>query len=82
MEEKVEVKIFQVDFKCPKCDTGYLRPTNEVVLTTDPPQHPHKCNNPKCKYTETFNTTYPYHTQEIITKPKRKPRTKKADGEK
>jgi hypothetical protein len=79
MEEKNEIKIFQVDFKCPKCKTGYLRPSNRV-LTTNPPQYPHECSNPKCDYKETFNTTYPYHTQEIIKK--RKPRTKKPEIDK
>lgn len=74
MEEKNEIKIFQVDYKCPKCAKGYLRPTNEA-MDGNSPQHPHECNNPKCKHKETFNVTYPYHTQEIVKK--NKPRTKK-----
>lgn len=58
MEEIIEVKTVKIDYKCPKCGKGYLRPTG-VCYSTNPPMFPHKCNN--CDYGETFeNKTYPY----------------------
>jgi hypothetical protein len=60
MEEINEVKVVRVDFKCPKCGIGYLRPTG-TCLTTNPPQYPHNCNNHNCNYGKTFaGKTYPY----------------------
>jgi len=67
METRQEVKTIQVDYKCPKCNTGYLRPTG-IVLCTYPPQYPHKCNNPKCDYGQTFpDARYPYLEYESST---------------
>jgi len=67
MEQRIEVKTIQVDFKCPKCISGFLRPTG-MVLSTYPPQYPHKCNNPNCDYHERFmEVSYPYTTYERIT---------------
>lgn len=58
MEEIKEVKMVRVDYKCPKCDNGYLRPTG-TCLTSSPPIYPHKCTH--CEYSENFkNKTYPY----------------------
>ena len=50
----------KVDFKCPKCEKGHLRPNGTSVMTY-PPQHPHNCNNFECDYSEIFiDTIYPY----------------------
>ena len=57
MEIKKEVKTVEIDYKCPKCKVGRLRPTG-VKQMTYPPKYPHKCTN--CDYTETFRNTYPY----------------------
>ncbi|MFA5207365.1 MAG: hypothetical protein WC428_01795 [Candidatus Paceibacterota bacterium] len=51
MEEKKEVKPFQIDFKCPKCPIGYLRPTG-IAIGGTPLRYPHICNNPECDYKE------------------------------
>lgn len=60
METKKTVKPVQVDYKCPKCKQGYLRPTG-TVLSTYPARFPHKCNNFYCDYMETFSDKqYPY----------------------
>ena len=59
MEITKEVKTIQVDYKCPKCNQGYLRPTG-IVLTSHPPQFLHHCNNPKCEHAEIFKNHYPY----------------------
>jgi hypothetical protein len=64
-EIKRDVKQVYVDYECPKCRIGHLRPTG-TLLTTDPPQVPHKCNNINCDYMETFNKMYPYVDYEII----------------
>jgi hypothetical protein len=64
-EEKKQVVNIRVDFKCPMCVNGYLRPMG-TVFTTNPPMIPHKCNNPSCDYGETFNVAYPYMDKEEI----------------
>ena len=66
MEERKVVRNIKVDYKCPKCEIGYLIPTGNV-LTTYPPQFPHKCNNLQCDYGQTFSDkTYPYIDHEEI----------------
>jgi hypothetical protein len=68
MEERKEVKTIKVDYLCPKCGKGYLRPTGQV-FTTNPPQYPHRCNNPECDYGETFmGIAYPYFDYEPVLK--------------
>ena len=58
METTKEVKTIQVDYECPKCEVGKLRPTGQKLLS-NPPQYPHKCT--ECDFTETFrDKTYPY----------------------
>lgn len=51
METRNKVETVQVDYKCPKCENGYLRPTG-TCYPTNPPQFPHRCNNEKCDYME------------------------------
>lgn len=64
MEEKKEARTFIIDYKCPKCEDGYLRPTG-LCFTSNPPQFPHKCNT--CEYGETImEKRYPYTTTESI----------------
>jgi len=59
-QETKQVKTVQIDFKCPECKDGYLRPTGQT-LTTHPPEYPHICNSIMCNYYETFkNKRYPY----------------------
>jgi hypothetical protein len=66
MEEKKTVKTVRIAYKCPKCETGYLRHTGRV-LTTYPPQFPHSCDNPNCDYGETFSDkVYPHIEYEPI----------------
>lgn len=70
MEERQDVKLVRISFKCPKCKTGYLEPTGKV-FTTYPPMFPHKCNN--CEYQQTFNETYPRIVHEPLDKPEVNP---------
>ena len=59
MEITKEVKVTQVDYKCPKCKRGRLRPTGSALLSRPP--YLHKCNNTVCDYEETFESKiYPY----------------------
>lgn len=63
METRTEVKLIQVDYRCPRCNEGFLRHTG-IVLTSYPVQYPHECNNPDCDYAETFRgISYPYNEQ-------------------
>lgn len=57
MPEVRQVQTHQVDERCPICGQGWMRPTG-IVLTTDPPQYPHKCTN--CNYGQTYSVSYPY----------------------
>lgn len=58
-ETKSNVKIVKVDYKCPNCEHGYLRPTGQVY-TTYPPMIPHMCNA-NCGYSQTFtDKSYPF----------------------
>jgi hypothetical protein len=59
MEVTNEVKTINIDYKCDKCNEGYMRPTG-TVFPTNPPQIPHKCNNSLCNESKTFNLYYPY----------------------
>ena len=66
MEERKEVKPVTVDYKCPNCETGYLRHSG-MVLTSNPPQYPHHCNNDECDYAQTFTgKSYPYLDYEEV----------------
>ena len=64
--ERREVRVFQIDYRCPKCGKGYLRPTG-ILCGTNPPVRPHKCSNPDCDYVETIKgNAYPYIEYEPI----------------
>ena len=64
METKHEVKMIEVDFLCPKCEKGNLRPNGNVSWLSDPPQFPHKCNS--CDYEQTFTVKYPTLSYVIV----------------
>lgn len=57
MESRTEVKVVEIDYNCPQCTVGKMRPTG-IVLTSYPAQYPHKCN--ECGYNENFYKTYPF----------------------
>jgi DNA-directed RNA polymerase subunit RPC12/RpoP len=58
-EEYTNVKPIQVDYKCPKCGKGYLRPTNMTHGSPDV-TYPHWCNNKDCDYKVILPQRYPY----------------------
>lgn len=43
-ERTYEARTVGVDYICDACNTGVMEQTG-VMLMTDPPQWPHKCNN-------------------------------------
>lgn len=45
-----------VDYRCDACDTGHMRPT-DVMLMSSPPQFPHRCD--ACDAPGTFTEKYP-----------------------
>ena len=53
-----EVKTLSVHMKCDKCQNGLMEPDGNIVVTTEPPLYPHKCNN--CGYMENYLFRYPY----------------------
>ncbi len=48
MEVVAEVKTLSVYMKCDKCNNGLMLENGHIILTTDSPKYPHKCNN--CGY--------------------------------
>jgi hypothetical protein len=67
MEEIKEVKTVRIDYKCPKCKDGYLRPIGSV-LASYPPIYPHQCTD--CDYAESFSgKMYPYTDYRNINTP-------------
>ena len=64
MEEEIEMKVIQVNYKCMKCNNGYLI-ANGTVYTSFPAQYDHICNN--CSYEHRFiGQSYPYTKYEEI----------------
>lgn len=51
------VRPVSVDYECDKCHNGHMRSTG-VMLTSDPPQYPHECD--ECGHAQTFDRMYPY----------------------
>lgn len=82
METRKQLITIRVDYKCPECETGYLRPTGKVLMSS-PPQYPHRCDNYKCNYIKTFrNKKYPHLdyeesdvTEEVLTEDQRLQKT-------
>ena len=62
METKTEIKSFIMDFTCPKCNKGKMRPKGNVILSTYPLTYPHKCDD--CGHQMMFEKTYPYKVTE------------------
>lgn len=56
MEQFKEVKTYQVDYMCDKCESGFMFPTG-VALTINPPRYEHKCIF--CNNVENFTKVYP-----------------------
>lgn len=59
MEEIKQVQTFQVNYKCDKCDDGYLIATG-TAFTTNITVYDHICSNPKCQNSVALTLKYPY----------------------
>lgn len=57
-EMVAEVKTLSVHMKCDKCQNGLMEPDGNIILTTEPPLYPHKCNNCGCTESYTFRSPY------------------------
>ena len=78
MEVMVETKTYLVHMQCEKCGKGYMldeTPQEDVeraMITNQPIQYIHRCNNKNCGHEEKYETSYPYPTlipvDEIIDK--------------
>ena len=51
-----EVCTYSVSYICDECGKGEMRATG-VMLTSNPPQFPHKCNS--CGVEKVFRAKYP-----------------------
>lgn len=58
MSEIRKVESTQVDERCGKCNTGWMRPTG-IQQPTNPPQYEHMCN--VCGHKQTYGVRYPYN---------------------
>lgn len=57
MKKLFKTNTRHIDYRCPNCQNGWMRPTG-TVLVSDPPKFPHKCI--QCGYEEIFDVKYPY----------------------
>lgn len=57
MEVKRKVVPVEIDYLCPDCKEGYMRPTG-IAYATSPMKYPHKCTH--CGSERTFFKEYPY----------------------
>lgn len=64
MEVKCEAKLYMVIQKCDKCGVGKMERDGNMVLTSNPPLYPHKCDN--CGHKEVYPVTYPYQNVEYL----------------
>lgn len=52
-----KLETYLENFRCLKCEKGIMERDGSIVLTTDPPQYPHKCNY--CGEKENFPESLP-----------------------
>lgn len=55
-EKEFEVKTVGIDYVCDVCGVGTMSHTG-IVLSSNPPQYPHKCWN--CGHEQTYYSRYP-----------------------
>lgn len=65
-ESRKQVVPIQVDYDCPKCAAGQMRPTGCGTTVGWSTYWPHECNNSECDYKETFEKQYPFVVYEEI----------------
>lgn len=56
-EQSFPIQVVGVDYLCDVCRQGKMEQNGNIILTTAPPQFPHKCSN--CGYSQTFTERYP-----------------------
>ena len=56
-EQEYKIKPVGVKYICDVCNEGKMLPDGDIVLTSYPPQFPHKCDN--CGHKENFTVKYP-----------------------
>ena len=56
---KKPVKVFMVNQLCDVCKKGYMEYIG-VSYNTSGTSYEHRCNNPRCKTTMTYQTTFPH----------------------
>lgn len=47
-----------IDYRCPECQNGWMRPTGETDVTRTPNKFLHECN--QCGYEDYLDRVYPY----------------------
>jgi len=55
MERPNKTNTRYIDYRCPKCQNGWMRPTG---LTSPSPKFLHECT--QCGYEEAFDIKYPH----------------------
>ena len=56
MEERFEVRTYEVEYYCDECQHGKMIPTGKVFMT-HPPKYEHTCDT--CDLIKTFKKQYP-----------------------
>ena len=58
MEKSYEVKPVGIKYVCDRCNEGEMQVSGSIMLMTNPPKFPHKCNI--CSFEKNFTVKYPY----------------------
>lgn len=64
MEEKKEVRTYQVNYKCDACKDGYLIYNDHIDRMPGFIRYQHSCSNKKCVALKYLDIKYPYFTYE------------------
>lgn len=68
-EVEFRVEPYGVAMACESCGIGRMLPTGDYVLATNPPKHPHQCNNTACRAVANYTERYPVTRYREVTKP-------------
>lgn len=56
-ERELPATVVYVGYVCDDCGRGWMEPTGNTMLMSDPPQFPHACTS--CGATRNFTVRYP-----------------------
>lgn len=64
MEEKQQVKTYEIRYKCDSCKDGYLIYNGQIDKMPGFTRYQHSCSNKKCVALKYLDSKYPHFTYE------------------